>query len=140
MRYGSSTRTSECSSVWQTLQQSVTKLGVLRAESSRRLRWRRRSLWRRVLLLHSLLEDEASTEAGEYDSNFAFFDQTESKTQTANRSVQPFCTAHGRKSLYFTMGAPFPKNSPSLGGESGPHLMHGALPVCCRTGRRCSTS
>ena len=23
-----------------------------------------------------------------------------------------FCTAHGRKSLYFTMGAPFPKNCP----------------------------
>jgi len=51
-----------------------------------------------------------------------------------------FCTAHGRKSLYFTMGAPFPKKFPFTWGESGPHLTHGALPVCCRTGRRCSTS
>jgi len=101
--------------------------------------WRRRSLWRRLLLLHSLLEDEASTEAGEYDWNCAFFDQTESTTQTANRSVQPFL--HGRKSLYFTMGAPFPQQFPfPWGGESGPPSNAWALPVCCRTGRRCSTS
>ena len=34
-----------------------------------------------------------------------------------------FCTAHGRKSLYFTMGCPFPSVSPLYGG-SGLHLMH----------------
>jgi len=27
-----------------------------------------------------------------------------------------FCTAHGRKSLYITMGAPFPKIAPSYRG------------------------
>jgi len=31
-----------------------------------------------------------------------------------------FCTAHGRKSLYFTMGAPFLKNCPFQWGGSGP--------------------
>jgi len=32
-----------------------------------------------------------------------------------------FCTAHGRKSLYFTMGDPFPKNCPfPWGGEYEP--------------------
>ena len=35
------------------LQQSAMKLIVLPAESSRRLRWRRRSLWRQVLFLFS---------------------------------------------------------------------------------------
>ena len=44
---------------------------------------------------------------------------------SAHRSPQPkqqidqfsrFCTAHGRKTLYFTMGAPFPQNCPSNGG------------------------
>ena len=45
--------TSEFSSVWQTPQQPAMKLGVLPAESSWRLRWRRRSLWRQVLFLFS---------------------------------------------------------------------------------------
>jgi len=31
-----------------------------------------------------------------------------------------FCTAHGRKSLYFTMSAPFPKIAPSHGGSQHP--------------------
>jgi len=35
----------------------------------------------------------------------------ESIPQTASRSVQTFCTAHGRTSLYFAMGRPFsPQN------------------------------
>jgi len=35
-----------------------------------------------------------------------------------------FCTTHGRESLYFTMGCPFPlKIAPTHGG-SGPHLIH----------------
>jgi len=38
------------------------------------------------------------------------------------------CTAHGRKSIYFTMGDPFPspKIAPSRGG-SGPLLIHDSL-------------
>jgi len=31
-----------------------------------------------------------------------------------------FCTAHGRKSLYFTMGAPFPQNCPFPWGSWTP--------------------
>jgi len=46
----------------------------------------------------------------------------ESITQTASRSVQPLCTAHCRKSLYNTMGAPFPKNCPFYEGPE-PHLI-----------------
>jgi len=40
-----------------------------------------------------------------------------------------FCTAHGRQSLYFTMGTPFPKIAPSNGG-SGCHLIHDTLGPC----------
>jgi len=35
-----------------------------------------------------------------------------------------FCTAHGRQSLYFTMGAPSPRKLPIPVGTSGPHLIH----------------
>jgi len=47
----------------------------------------------------------------------------ESVTQTASRSVQPFCTDHGTVLLYFTTGRPSPslKITPSR-GKSGPHL------------------
>jgi len=38
-----------------------------------------------------------------------------------------FCTAHGRKSLYFTMGDPFPQNCSFSWGRSGPHLIHDSL-------------
>ena len=34
-----------------------------------------------------------------------------------------FCTAHGSKSLHFTVGAPFPQNCPFSSG-CGPHLTH----------------
>jgi len=48
----------------------------------------------------------------ECDWTCAFFGPLESTTQMANRSVQPFSTAHGRKCLYFTMGAPIHQNCP----------------------------
>jgi len=38
-----------------------------------------------------------------------------------------FCTAHGRKSVYFTMDAPFPKNCPFQWRDLDPHLTHGSL-------------
>ena len=49
---------------------------------------------------------------GGYDWTCSSIGPPESTTQTANRSVLPFCTAHGRKSLYFTVGAPFCQNCP----------------------------
>ena len=44
----------------------------------------------------------------------------QSKRQVA--WLSRFCTAHGRTSLYFTMGAPFPKIAFPIGG-SGPDLI-----------------
>jgi len=47
----------------------------------------------------------------------------ESKSQTASRSVQPFCTAHGRESLYTCIlqrAAPFPLKFSLSHGGSGP--------------------
>jgi len=38
-----------------------------------------------------------------------------------------FCTAHGRQSLYFTMGCPFPLKIAPLRGDLNPHLIHGSL-------------
>jgi len=35
--------------------------------------------------------------------NTCFLDLPDSASQNASRSVQPFCTAHGRESVYFTM-------------------------------------
>jgi len=49
---------------------------------------------------------------GKYDWTCAPFGPLESTTQTANRSVQLFCTAHSRKSLHFTVGAPILQNCP----------------------------
>jgi len=51
----------------------------------------------------------------------------EPTTQTASRSVQPFCSVHGRASLYLTMGRPFPSKLPLLMGASGPRLIHGSF-------------
>jgi len=48
----------------------------------------------------------------------------ESTTQTPSRSVQPFCTARGRESLYmyFSMGRPFsPQNCPFAWGSGPPY-------------------
>jgi len=60
-------------------------------------------------------------------SNNDLLGPPESTNQTTSGLVQLFCTAHGRLSLYFTMGYPFPlKIAPSHGG-SGPHPMHGSL-------------
>jgi len=39
-----------------------------------------------------------------------------------------FCTTHGRVSLYFAMGHPFPpQNCPFPWGDLDPHLIHGSL-------------
>ena len=53
-------RTSTPLGVWQTSAQWVTQLGGLRAASSRRLHWKRRSLWCRVGLLFLFSEWSAS--------------------------------------------------------------------------------
>ena len=52
----------------------------------------------------------------------------ESTTQTASRSVQPFCTAHRMVPLplYFTTDRSSPKIVPSRGG-SGPRPLHSSL-------------
>ena len=48
-------------------------------------------------------------------------DPPHSAIETASRSVQPFCTAYGTASLYFTMGRPLPlKIAPSHGGSAPP--------------------
>jgi len=58
---------------------------------------------------------------GEHDWTRASFGPPESTTQTANRWVQLFLHSYGRKSLYFTMGDPFPQNcSLSCGGDLDP--------------------
>jgi len=38
-----------------------------------------------------------------------------------------FCTAHGRTSLYFTMGCPFPSKLPLAMGDLHPNLIHDSL-------------
>jgi len=39
-----------------------------------------------------------------------------------------FCTAHGKMSLYFTMGRPFsPENCPFTWRDMNPHLTHGSF-------------
>jgi len=38
-----------------------------------------------------------------------------------------FCTAHGRASLYFTMGHPLPSKLSLSTGVSGHHLIHGSV-------------
>jgi len=42
------------------------------------------------------------------------------------KSVQPFCTAHGRQSLSFSMGTSFTPKLPISMGISGPHLIRGS--------------
>ena len=48
-----------------------------------------------------------------------------------NPNGSHFCTAHGRASLYFTMGRPLPSKLtlPTGGSGSGPHLRHGSTRV-----------
>ena len=38
-----------------------------------------------------------------------------------------FCTAHGRASLYFTMGRPLPSKLPLSTGVSGHHVIHSSV-------------
>jgi len=48
-------------------------------------------------------------------------DPPESPSQTISRSVQPFCTAHSKESLCFTIGRSFPaQNFPLHIDGSGP--------------------
>jgi len=54
----------------------------------------------------------------------SFLCQPESTTQIASRSVQPFCTAQGRESLYFTTGRPYPLKFPLPIGDLKAHLTH----------------
>ena len=54
--------------------------------------------------------------------------QSKPTNQTASRSVQPFCAAHRRVSLYFTLGHPFTPSKLALPmGDPDPHLIHGSL-------------
>jgi len=48
-------------------------------------------------------------------------------TQTQTGRFSHFCTAHGRKSLYFTLGAPFPKYCPFPLADQDPHLIRDSL-------------
>jgi len=50
----------------------------------------------------------------------------ESITQTASRSVQPFCTAHGRVSSEM-LGRVLPLKIAPFHGELNPHLTRGSL-------------
>jgi len=52
---------------------------------------------------------------------------SESTTQMANRTVQPFLHSSCRKSLYFTMNAPFPQKITLPMGDLDPHLIHDSL-------------
>ena len=48
----------------------------------------------------------------------------DSISQMGYRLVQPFLTAHGRRSLYFTIGRPFPPKLLLCMGNLDPHLIH----------------
>jgi len=53
---------------------------------------------------------------------------SESTHRTASQLIQPFCTAHGRRSLYFTTGRPFSlQNCPFALGDMYPRLLHSFL-------------
>jgi len=61
-------------------------------------------------------------------SNTCFLGPPDSASQMASRSVQPFCKAHDRKSVYFTMGCPFsPQNCPYAWEDLDPYLIHSSL-------------
>ena len=70
----------------------------------------------------------------------ASFGSPESTTKTANRSFSHFRTAHGRKSVYFTMGLPFTHNCPFWWRDLDPHLTHGSLGPCEPTTQMASGS
>jgi len=53
--------------------------------------------------------------------------QSESKSQTVSRPVQPFCTAHCRMYLYFTMGPSSPFKTASSHGDLDPIWYYGSL-------------
>jgi len=57
---------------------------------------------------------------GEYDWSCAFFGPSESTTQTANRSVQPFLHSSRQKVPILYDGRPYPPELPLPAGRSGP--------------------
>jgi len=67
---------------------------------------------------------------GEYDWTCASFGPLVSTTQTANGSVQPFCTAYGRKCLYFTMVTPIHQSCPFPWVIWTCYITHDALGPC----------
>ena len=58
--------------------------------------------------------------------NFCFLQST--RVHNPNSKLSRFRTTHGRKSLYFTMGALSPKTAVSY-GRSGPHLIQFLGPI-----------
>jgi len=63
---------------------------------------------------------------GEYDWTCASFGHPSPQPKRQVDWLSHFCTAHGRKSLYFTMGTLSPIINPSYRG-SGPHLIYDSL-------------
>ena len=59
-----------------------------------------------------------------YDWTYASFGHPSPQPKRQVSRSSRLYTAHGRKSLYFAMGDPFPKNCPFLWEGSGPHLIH----------------
>jgi len=53
--------------------------------------------------------------------------------QAASRSFSRFCKDHGRESLYFTMGHPFPSQNCPFGWGSGPHPINDSWPIRVHT-------
>ena len=70
---------------------------------------------------------------GEYDWTCASFGLPMSTSKTASRSVKPFLHSSLQNSLYFTMGAPFPKNCPVPMGGPGLHRIYDSLGPWLRT-------
>ena len=93
----------------------------------------------RFCTAHGRVSSGTLAPRGEYDWNCAlcgpwlirlnlcFLRTTRVHNPKENRSAQPFCTAHSRKSLYFTMGDLSPKVAPAHGGDLYPHLIHDYL-------------
>jgi len=89
-------------------------------------------------MVQSYLPGGAKVATGEGRAHWRHLASTiELVLPSAHRSPQPklqidrfsrFCTAHGRKCLYFTMRDPFPQNCPfSWGGVWDPYPFHDSL-------------
>jgi len=67
---------------------------------------------------------------GKYNWACASFSRLESTTEMATDRFSRFCTAYGRKCLYFTMGAHIHKNCPFPWGIWTSHVTHDAFGPC----------